>query len=170
ATEDAAGVVEEVRARWSRLAPHRPFLFSFLDQSFDTQYRADRRFGAIFGIFTVLAIFVACLGLFGLASYTAEQRTKEIGVRKVLGATVPSIVGLLSKDFALLVALAFVAAAPVAYFAMGRWLDDFAYRIEISWWIFLMAGLFALLIALLTVSYQSIKAALADPVKSLRYE
>ncbi len=113
---------------------------------------------------------MACLGLFGLASYTAEQRTKEIGVRKVLGATVPSIVGLLSKDFALLVALAFVAAAPVAYFAMGRWLDDFAYRIEISWWIFLMAGLFALLIALLTVSYQSIKAALADPVKSLRYE
>ena len=120
--------------------------------------------------FTILALFIACLGLFGLAAFTAEQRTKEIGVRKVLGASVGGIVLLLSKDFVKLVGLAFVLAAPVAYFVMGRWLENFAYRMDMSWSIFFMAGLAALFVALLTVSYQSIRAAMTDPVEALRYE
>ena len=170
ATEDAAGVVAEAQDKWSQLVPHRPFLYSFLDQSFDAQYRAEDRFGMLFGTFAALAIFVACLGLFGLAAYAAQQRTKEIGVRKVLGASVPSIIGLLSKDFLQLVGIAFVVAVPVAYLAMQHWLDDFAYRIEVGPGIFVFAVVLVLLVAVLTVSYQSIKAALADPVKSLRYE
>ena len=119
---------------------------------------------------TLLAIFIACLGLFGLASFTAEQRTKEIGIRKALGASVPGIVLLLSKEFTQLVAVAFVLAAPAAYFVMNHWLDDFAYRIDISWPIFLIAGSLALALAWLTVSYQSIRAAVANPATSLRHE
>ncbi len=142
----------------------------FLDDHCNRQYRAEARFSTLFRYFAGLAILIACLGLFGLASFTAQQRTKEIGVRKVLGATVPTIVGLLSMDFVRLVGIAFVVAAPMAYFALDRWLADFAYHIELSAWTFLLAGLIGLLVALLTVSYQSIKAALADPVKSLRYE
>ena len=124
----------------------------------------------LLSVFTGLSLFIACLGLFGLAAFTAEQRTKEIGVRKVLGASLADIVVLLSKGFAGLVLVAFVVAVPLAYFVLDRWLQNFAYRIEISWRIFLIAGLSALGIALLTVSYQSIKAALADPVRSLRHE
>jgi putative ABC transport system permease protein len=169
-TEDAATLVESVQARWSALVPHRPFLFHFLDQSFDAQYRAEDRFGAIFATFAALAIFVACLGLFGLAAYAAQQRTKEVGIRKVLGASVHSLVALLSKDFLRLVLVAFGFAVPVAYLVMQRWLEDFAYRIDLSWPIFLTAGLLALAIALLTVSYQAIRSAMANPVESLRYE
>ena len=117
-----------------------------------------------------MAIFIACLGLFGLVAFAAEQRTKEIGVRKVLGASVTSIVALLSRDFLKLVLMAIVIASPVAWYAMNRWLSDFAYRIELGWWMFAIAGVLALVIALLTVSYQSIKAALMNPVKSLRTE
>ncbi len=124
----------------------------------------------LIGVFALLAVGVACLGLFGLAAFTAEQRTKEIGIRKVLGASVESILVLLSKDFVKLVLWAVVLASPLAYLATQRWLEEFAYRVDVSWPIFLMAGLTALGIALLTVSYQAIRAALADPVESLRYE
>ena len=133
-------------------------------------YRTEQRVGKIALIFSVLAIFIACLGLFGLATFIAEQRTKEIGIRKVLGASVQGIVQMLSKDFIKLVAIAFVCATPLAWWAMHHWLQDFAYRISIEWWMFVTAGAGALIIALMTVSFQAIKAAIANPVKSLRTE
>jgi putative ABC transport system permease protein len=126
--------------------------------------------GRVVSIFTIISIFIACLGLFGLAAFTAELRTKEIGVRKVLGASVHGLVALLSRDFVRLVLLSAVLAFPIAWWAMNKWLEDFAYRIEIRWWVFALSGLIALLIALLTVSFQAIKAAMANPVKSLRSE
>lgn len=126
--------------------------------------------GSVFGLFTILSIFVACLGLFGLATYTAERRTKEIGIRKVLGASVQGVVRLLSKDFLKLVFIAALIAFPVAWWAMNKWLEDFAYRINISWGAFVAAGVSVLLIALITVSFKAIKAAIANPVKSLRTE
>ena len=169
-TEDVTQAVADVERLWKDVAPQRPFTYTFLDDQFNQQYQAEEHFGKLFGYFALLAIFIACLGLFGLASFTAQERTREIGVRKVLGATVPQIIVLLSKDFAWLVLLAFVVAAPVAYLAMEEWLTGFAYRTAISWWIFLIAGLAALGVAVLTISYQSIKAALANPVESLRYE
>jgi putative ABC transport system permease protein len=141
-----------------------------MDNDFDKIYHAEQQTGQIFITFAVFAILIACLGLFGLVTYAAEQRTKEIGVRKVLGASVSGIVSLLSKDFALLVGIAAVIAFPVAWWAMYKWLGTFAYRTEISWWIFLVAGAVALAIALLTVSIQTIRAALANPIKSLRSE
>ncbi len=155
---------------WTAFSPSRTFSYSFLDDDFDRLYRADDRTGAIVGIFSGLAIFIACLGLFGLAAFTAEQRTKEIGVRKVLGASVPDLVALLSKDFLRLVGIAFVVAMPVAYFAMDRWLADFAYRIDMPWWAFLAAGGVALVLTLATVSTHAMRAATRDPVKALRYE
>jgi putative ABC transport system permease protein len=133
-------------------------------------YRAETKVGEIFSIFAALAIFTACLGLFGLASFTAEQRIKEIGIRKVLGATVSNVAMLMSRDFVKLVLVANLLAWPLAWYAMNRWLQDFAYRIDISWWVFALAGGMALLIALLTVSIQAVKAALANPVEALRYE
>ena len=154
----------------TQFSPDYPFEYHFLDDAYNRMYQTETRLGSLFSYFASLALIIACLGLLGLATFTASQRTKEIGVRKVLGASVGSIVALLSKDFLKLVGLAFIVAVPLAYFAMQRWLDGFAYRIEISWWIFLMAGLTALGVALLTVSYQAVKAALADPVKSLRHE
>ena len=147
-----------------------PFTYSFLDERFNETYVAEQKIGRILGIFAGLTIFVACLGLFGLATFTAEQRTKEIGVRKVLGASVGSIVALLSKDFLKLIAIAIVLAVPVAWYAMNSWLQDFAYKIDISWWMFALAGVLSVSIALLTVSFQSVKAALMNPVKSLRSE
>ncbi|HMB91401.1 MAG TPA: FtsX-like permease family protein, partial [Rhodothermales bacterium] len=155
---------------WQAFQPDRPFSFSFLDEQFDAVYRAEQRLGTLVGYFALLTIFVACLGLFGLASFMAEQRTKEIGVRKVLGASVSQIVVLLSRDFLVLVGIAFVVAAPLAYVAMHRWLDGFAYRVDISAGVFLLTGLTALGIALLTVSYQSVKAALTNPVHALRHD
>ena len=169
-TDDLAGTLAFLEQRWRDLDPTRPFDYYFLDQDFDRLYRAEDRVGQVVGAFAVPTIVIACLGLFGLAAFMAEQRTKEIGVRKVLGATIPGVLLLLSKEFVKLIMLAFVVAAPLAYFAMSRWLESFAYRIEISGGIFLMAGLTALGMALLTVSYQSIRAALTDPVESLRYE
>jgi putative ABC transport system permease protein len=133
-------------------------------------YRTEQRVGKIALTFSMLAIFIACLGLFGLATFIAEQRTKEIGIRKVLGASVQGIVQLLSKDFIKLVAIAFVIAAPLAWWAMHTWLQDFAYRINIEWWMFAAAGFSALFIALITVSFQAIRAAIMNPVKSLRTE
>jgi len=155
---------------WKQFAPEQPFRYTFFDEMLARQYDAERRLARLFGAFTTLALLIACLGLFGLAAFTAEQRTKEIGIRKVLGASVTHLVALLSKDFLKLIGIAFVVAAPVAYLVMAKWLETFAYRIDVSWWIFLTAGSLALAIGLLTVSYQAIKAALADPVKSLRYE
>ena len=150
--------------------PDRPFEYYFLDTAFDRLYRAEQRTATLLGIFTGLSLIIACLGLLGLAAATAEQRTKEIGVRKALGASLTDIVVLLSKGFAALVLVAFVVAIPLAYFGAIWWLDNFAYRVEISSRIFLMAGLAALGVALLTVGYQAVKAAMADPVESLRYE
>lgn len=170
---DPAGVGETMaylEDTWRAFQPGRPFTYSFLDAHFDALYRAERRLGTLFGYCALLAVFVACLGLFGLAAYAAEQRTKEVGVRKVLGASAPQIVVLLSKDFVRLVAVAFVVAAPVAYFAMHRWLEGFAYRTSITWDVFAAAGLAALAVALVTVGFQAVRAALADPVKALRYE
>ncbi len=170
---NTAGIEETIAAvemAYRMVFPGNPFNYYFADAAFDEQYRADRRFATLFAGFAGIAIVIACLGLFGLAAFAAEQRTKEIGVRKVLGASVASIVGLLSMDFLKLVVFAFVLAVPVAFFAMQRWLENFAYRIEIGPGVFLLAGVASLLIALATVSYQAIRAAMADPVESLRYE
>lgn len=170
---EAGRVAETVAALsglWRQFAPEEPFRYTFFDEMLARLYRAEQQLGRLFGAFTILALFIACLGLFGLAAFTAEQRTKEIGIRKVLGASVTHLAALLSKDFLKLIGIAFVVAAPVAYLAMAKWLEAFAYRIDLSWLIFLAAGSLALAISLLTVSYQAIKAALADPVKSLRYE
>ena len=168
--DDIPATVSALQQQWQMLAPQRPFNYFFLDEAFDQQYRAEVRFGQLFIYFAGLAIFIACLGLLGLISYTIVQRTKEIGIRKVLGATESSIVRLLSQDFLGLVLVAFVIAAPVAWYALSRWLEGFAYRVVMPWWIFALAGSLALLIALITVSFQSVKAALANPVDSLRNE
>jgi putative ABC transport system permease protein len=156
--------------KWRRHNPLRPFQYTFLDDSFDAQYKADERLSKIFSYFSILAIFIACLGLFGLASYTAEQRTKEIGIRKVLGATISGILKLLTREFSKWVLFANLIAWPVAYYAMNRWLQGFAYRASIELTFFVLSAAIALAIALLTVSYQALRAAKADPVKSLRYE
>ncbi|MCI0695560.1 ABC transporter permease [candidate division KSB1 bacterium] len=167
---DLANSLELLESEWKTFAPTMPFEYKFLDEGFDEQYLAEQRLGKIFLIFSILTIFIACIGLLGLAAFATEQRTKEIGVRKVLGASVPNLVVLLSKDFSKWVLLANLIAWPVAYFAMNKWLQDFAYRIDIGWTVFALAGGLALLIALLTVSTQAIKAALANPVEALRYE
>ena len=162
--------VDRVRSAWASLVPNFPFVTDFLDTSFNQQYQREEQAKTMLSWFSVLIIFIACLGLFGLAAFTTGQRTKEIGIRKVLGASLASIVTLLSKDFLKLVLIAVVIASPVAWYAMHRWLQDFAYKIDIAWWVFALAGLLAVGIALLTVSFQSVKAALANPVKSLRSE
>jgi putative ABC transport system permease protein len=167
---DAKNVIAQVESKWKVMAPGMPFSYRFLSDSFDEMYRSEQRAGTIAMVFAVLAIMIACLGLFGLATYMAEQRNKEIGIRKVLGASVSSVVTMLSKEFLLLVLVASILAFPVAWWAMYKWLQDFEYRINISVWVFVIAAVLALLIALATVSYQAIKAALANPVKSLRTE
>jgi putative ABC transport system permease protein len=159
-----------VESQWKAIFPGYPLEHFFLDTDFDQQYRADEQVGSVFGIFTLLGLVIACLGLLGLASFTAESRTKEIGIRKVLGASVGGIVLMLSRQFTKWVLLASCIAWPVAYFIMFRWLKNFAYRTSIGIWPFVLSGAFALLIAFLTVSYQSLKAAFTNPVKSLRYE
>lgn len=160
--------VNAVVRTYQSFRPEEPITYYFLDEAFGALYKSEDRMATMFGAFTAFAVFIACLGLFGLAAFTAEQRTKEIGVRKVLGASIASIVALLSKDFLKLVLIAIVVASPIAWYAMNRWLQDFAYKITIEWWVFALAGLLAVSIALLTVSFQSIKAALMNPVKSLR--
>ena len=159
-----------VEAAWQRHFPADPYSYFFLDAFFDHQYKADMLFGKVFGLFTLLAIFISCLGLFGLASYTVLQRTKEIGIRKVLGATVGSITGLLTRDFLQLVFVAILIASPVAWYIMNNWLSDFAFHIDMQWWMLAAAGLAAIAIAFLTVSLQTIKAALTNPVESLKNE
>jgi putative ABC transport system permease protein len=169
-TESVERTVAFVKGKWQELFPEYPFDYFFLDASFDRQYRAEERVGKIFAVFTFLGVFIACLGLLALASYAAERRTREIGIRKVLGASVGSIVQLLSTEFLILVAIANLIAWPVAYFVMSRWLEEFAYRITIGPGTFLLAALLALIITLITVSSQAIKAALTNPVDTLRYE
>ncbi len=161
-------VIRQLNGLWHEQFPDKPLSYEFLDDVFNRTYRTEARTGQVFGLFAALAIFISCLGLFGLATFNTQQRQKEIGVRKVLGASVASIVTLLSKDFLKLVVIAIVIASPVAWYAMNRWLQDFAYKITIEWWVFAGAGLLAVGIALLTVSFQSIRAALMNPVKSLR--
>lgn len=163
-------IITQVQSKWKALAPSLPFNHRFLDESFDQMYRTEQRVSSLALTFAILAIVVACLGLFGLASFIAEQRTKEIGIRKVLGLSTEGIVRLLSKDFLKLVLIAFAVATPVAWYFMHRWLQDFAFRVDIAWWVFALAGFLALCIAMLTVSFQAIKAAIANPIKSLRTE
>ncbi len=167
---NVTNVIKSAESEWKKMAPGMPFSYRFLDDSFNDMYRAETRVGQIALIFSVLAIFIACLGLFGLATFIAEQRTKEIGIRKVLGASVQGIVQMLSKDFIKLVGVAFIISAPLAWFFMHKWLLDFAYRVDLSWWIFLLALGISLFIAIATISFQAIKAAIANPVKSLRTE
>jgi ABC-type antimicrobial peptide transport system permease subunit len=166
-TKQAIASMEKL---YKQFNPGFPFKYYFTDDEIANRYKAEYTVSKLSRYFAFLAIFISCLGLFGLATFTAEQKTKEIGIRKVLGASVTGIVGMLSKDFLKLVIIAAVIAFPVAWWAMHRWLNDFAYRVNIGWWVFVMAGIVALLIALLTISFQSIKAAIANPVKSLRTE
>jgi putative ABC transport system permease protein len=169
-TTDLSGLLATMKKRWDAFNTGESFTYSFMDDLFNKTYAAEQKTGTILNIFSALTIFVACLGLFGLATYAAEQRRKEIGVRKVLGATVSQLTQLLSTEFLKLVLIASLIAFPVAWWAMNQWLQSFAYRIDISWWIFAIAGFAALMVALLTVSFQAIKAAIANPVKSLRTE
>ena len=170
ATPDFPAAIAEVQSVYHRLFPGNVFAYAFVDEAFDQQYKNDQRFARLFGIAAAMAIFIACLGLFGLAAFTAQQRTKEIGMRKVLGATVGNIVALLSKDFLRLVIAGFVLAVPIAWYSMNQWLENFAYKTDIGPGIFLLAGGAAILIALATVSWQSLRAAWANPVESLRNE
>jgi putative ABC transport system permease protein len=167
---DVAGTLRFIAETWRRFESKYPFEYKFLDEAYERYYQAEERLTQALGLFSALAIGIACLGLFGLAAYAAEQRTKEIGIRKVLGASVSGIIALLSGDFVKLVLLANVIAWPVAYLAMSRWLQDFAYRIDLAWWVFALSGGLALAIALATVSTQAVKAAVANPVEALRYE
>jgi putative ABC transport system permease protein len=150
--------------------PNRPFEYSFLDEEYNALYKTEQRTANVFTTFSTLAILLACLGLFALTAYVMVQRTKEIGIRKVFGATVTDILTLVSKDFLKLILLSMVISVPIALYAINIWLKDFAYRVTIQWWVFPLAGLLAILIAFFTISYQAIKAAVANPVKSLRTE
>ena len=169
-TKDVAALTAMLAKRWTALGAEDPLTYSFLDDRFNNTYKSEQKIGMILGIFAGLTIFVACLGLFGLAMFTAQQRTKEIGIRKVLGASVAQVTNMLSKEFLKLVVIACIIAFPLANWAMNKWLQDFAYRTDMSWWVFMIAGTIALLIALLTISFQAVKAAMENPVKSLRTE
>jgi putative ABC transport system permease protein len=162
--------VSNVEATWKKINPDQPFEYQFLDDHFADLYHADQAVSKVVGILAGLAILISCLGLFGLSSYAAEKRVKEIGIRKVMGASVSNITAMLSKDFMWLVLVSNLIAWPIAWFAVNRWLQDFAYRIPINWGVFVGAGGSALLIAMLTISSQAIKAALMNPVKSLKSE
>ncbi len=167
---EVANIIARLEQQWRTWAPHHPFLYSFLDDSFGTQYSAETRFGELFSIFAGLAILIACLGLFGLATFTTQQRIKEVGIRKTLGATTSGLIRLLSIDFLKLVGIAFLIAAPVAWLAMGQWLEGFSYRVPMGPGVFLLAGLLAVLISLATIAYQAIRTASANPIDALRYE
>jgi len=169
-TQDAQKAIAAAEQQWKKYNSEYPFSYAFLDESFNNLYKSEVRTGLLFNIFAAIAIFISCLGLLGLAAYTAQIRTREIGVRKVLGASIPGIIRLLAGDFMKLVLLAIVIATPVSWYVMNKWLQDFAYKINIGWVVFLVSGLLAILIALFTISFQSVKAAMANPVKSLRTE
>jgi putative ABC transport system permease protein len=169
-TADIPGLLAQIKNKWKDVSPNQQFSYSFMDEDFDSLYRAEQRMGSISVAFTSLAIIIACLGLFGLAAYAAEQRTKEIGIRKVLGANVSTIVNMLSKDFIRLVIISILIASPLAWWAMHSWLQGFAYKQNIQWWVPAISGLGAIIIAFITISFQSVKAALTNPVKSLKSE
>jgi putative ABC transport system permease protein len=168
--KDTKGVIATVEQQWKKLGPGLPFDYTFLDDDFGKMYAAEQRLGDIFTVFAVLAIIIACLGLFALTAFTAEQRTKEIGIRKVLGASVSGIVVLLSREFGKLILIAFVLATPVAWYGIDRWLEGYTYRTDVGVWVYVLAGVAAFTIAWLTMSFQSIRAALTNPIKALRSE
>jgi len=168
--DNIAGTIKQLEAKWNELYPDKPFQYTFLDDTFAKLYQSDARFQKVFISLVILGIFIASLGLFALATFAARQRVKEIGIRKVLGASVVNVVGLLSKDFLKLVIISLLIAAPVGWYAMNNWLHNFAYQIHIQWWVFPLAGITAIVIALITVSFQAVKAAVAKPIKSLRTE
>ncbi len=167
---DAPRAIAAAEKLWKQYNPAYPFEYSFLDQEFDKLYQTERRIGQIFRVLAGVAVFISCLGLFGLATYVAQMKRKEIGIRKVLGASVFSLVAMLSRDFLKLVAMAFLVAVPIAWYGMGRWLEDFDYRVPVEWSVFAITGLLTVGIAILTVGIQAAKAALVNPVKSLRNE
>lgn len=162
--------LKELESLYKAAYPGNPFEYYFVDQKYNEQYKTEKQYSQVFALASMLAIFIACLGLFGLASYMTEQRTKEIGIRKVLGASIAGILALISKDFLRLVIISIVIASPIAGYLMQKWLQDFAYQTDIAWWMFAGAGGMVILIALLTVGFQSLKAALMNPVQSLRNE
>ncbi|MDT0606360.1 ABC transporter permease [Croceitalea rosinachiae] len=168
--QNTASTVSAIEGIWNDIAPGQPFNYYFMDDSFNNSFESEQRLGQIFSIFTVLSILIACLGLFGLATFNAQKRTKEIGIRKVLGASVSQISYRLTTDFLKMVGWAIIISLPIGWYAMNKWLEDFSYRIEIQWWMLLLAAFLAIFIAVVTVSYQSIKAAIVNPVKSLRTE
>jgi putative ABC transport system permease protein len=169
-TGNVKGFLSDLKKQWDDFNPEGPLSYSFLDDNFAKLYASEIRTQQIFTAFAIIAIIIASLGLFGLSAFVTEQRTKEIGIRKVLGASVKSVLLLVSKEFLLLVGIAFIISVPVTWWAMHVWLQDFAYRIHIAWWVFVVAGIIAILISALTISFQAIKAAVANPVKSLRSE
>jgi putative ABC transport system permease protein len=169
-TDNVGNVIPFLENKWKTLLPNQPFEYSFLNEDFQRNYSADARTSRIVNSFTFISILISCLGLFGLAAFAAQQRIKEIGVRKVLGASITSIVALLSGDFIKLVIISIVIATPLTWYVMKKWLQDFAYSIQMEWWMFALAGALAIVIALLTVSSHAIKAALTNPVKSLKSE
>jgi putative ABC transport system permease protein len=162
--------IVKIKTLWNEFSPDYPIEYTFLDDSFQKMYAAEQKLKSLLSLFTAVTIFVACLGLFGLAAFAAERRRKEIGIRKVLGATVKGVVVLLSKDFIKLVLVSLVLASPAAWYLMSEWLESFSYRIDIQWWMFALAGVLTVLLAVFTVSLQAVKAALANPVKNLRAE
>jgi putative ABC transport system permease protein len=164
----AIGLVKNIYDQYNHGDP--PFEYKFIDDDFNRLYKSEQSTSALFNVFACIAIFISCLGLFGLATYTAQVKVKEIGIRKVLGASVLNITTMLSKDFLLLVIISLVIAGPIAWYAMNKWLQDYAYQVHLSWMLIPLAGIAALLIALITISFQAVKAALANPVKSLRSE
>ena len=169
-TTDVSPVMRSIEKIWGQTYPEFVFEYKFLDDKVESFYKQENQLSNLYKIFAIIAIFLSCLGLYGLASFMAIQRIKEVGIRKVLGASVGSVIYLFSKEFIILITIAFVIASPVAWYFMHKWLQDYVYRINISWWVFVAGGLTAIMIALITVSFQAIKAAVANPVKSLRTE
>jgi putative ABC transport system permease protein len=170
AGSDLPQTIAGIEAAWKTAYPEGIFTYKFLDEQIDSFYKAEERLFTLFKVFAGLAMFISCLGLWGLATFSAQARTKEIGIRKVLGASVNKIVLLLSKDFLMLVLISLLIATPIAWYGMNEWLQNYAFRTEITWWIFGLSGALAILIAVITVSFQAIKAALSNPVESLRSE
>jgi putative ABC transport system permease protein len=168
--KNVASTIDNLKNTWKQRIAHRPFEYHFLDEDYNALYKAEQKTAGVFTTFSSIAILLACLGLFALSAFELVKRSKEIGIRKVLGATMADLVKLLTTDFVRLVVLACFIAFPIAWYTSNKWLEDFTYRIDIQWWMFIVAGLVAIAIALLTIGFQSIKAALSNPVDSLRSE
>ncbi len=168
--DNIKGTLAQLETTWKKFSSEKPFEYIFLDETYAKLYQSENRFQKVFISLVIIGIIITCLGLLGLSTFAAQQRIKEIGIRKILGASVGQIISLLSKDFLKLVFIAFLIAIPIGWFFMNKWLQDFAYRINIPWWVFLLAGTVAVVIAILTISFQAIKAAITNPVKSLRVE